>query len=404
MRRVYSPDTITPDKEISLIPPDFHYYDGEAEPCFNRQGRRWQSAATVAKVGGRLFVGYSGAGDVDEGPDNYNCISYSDDDGQTWVNDYLIIDHPDFVRMHEPILWVAPDGTLWHFWAQSYVYWDGRGGVWASKCIDPAAAYPRWTAPRRLCDGVMACKPIVRSDGTWLFPVSVWHNFPSRFNRSEHEESAIYTSTDGGETLTYLGGVQAPTSTFDENCICERRDDSLLMLIRVRKGIDYTESFDGGRTWTTPATYCIPSPSARMYLGKFPSGNFFLIHHYNFKGRDHMSVLLSHDEGRSFDKVLLLDERSSVAYPDAFLDGDRVYAVYDRERYGDKEIHLAVFREADVEAQACVTEGARIKQVVCKSHGPLRTEAEKANRLWPREYCTPVDTRSNAPENEQYFK
>ena len=404
MRCVFTKDNINPDPDIALLPPDFLYYPEEPEACFHRQGRRWQSAATVAKVkSGRLFAAYSGGG-IDEGPNNYNCISYSDDDGQTWVNDYLIIDHPDFVRMHEPILWVAPDGTLWHFWAQSYVYWDGRGGVWASKCIDPAAAYPRWTAPRRLCDGVMACKPIVRSDGTWLFPVSVWHNFPSRFNRSEHEESAIYTSTDGGETLTYLGGVQAPTSTFDENCICERRDGSLLMLIRVRKGIDYTESFDGGRTWTPPAPDCIPSPSARMYLGKFPSGNFFLIHHYNFKGRDHMSVLLSHDEGRSFDKVLLLDERSSVAYPDAFLDGDRVYAVYDRERYGDKEIHLAVFREADVEAQACVTEGARIKQVVCKSHGPLRTEAEKANRLWPREYCTPVDTRSNAPENEQYFK
>lgn len=105
------------------------------------------------------------AAGIDEGPDNYNCISYSDDDGLTWVNDYLIINHPDYVRLHEPILWVDPAGTLWHFWAQSYVYWDSRGGVWASKCIDPAAKYPRWTEPRRLCDGVMACKPIVRRDG-----------------------------------------------------------------------------------------------------------------------------------------------------------------------------------------------------------------------------------------------
>lgn len=105
----------------------------------------------------------------------------------------------------------------------------------------------------------------------------------------------------------------------------------------TQNGINYTESFDGRRTWTTPADYWIPSPSALMYLGKFPSGNFFLIHHYQFEKRDHMSVLLSHDEGRSYDHVLLLDERFPVAYPVVFLDGDKVYAVYDRARYGYKE-------------------------------------------------------------------
>lgn len=197
----------------------------------------------------------------------------------------------------------------------------------------------------------------------WLFPVSIWHNFPTRFNHTGREESSIYTSNDGGETLTYLGGVQVPTSTFDVNYICERADGSLLMLIRTQNGINYTESFDGRRTWTTPADYWIPSPSALMYLGKFPSGNFFLIHHYQFEKRDHMSVLLSHDEGRSYDHVLLLDERFPVAYPVVFLDGDKVYAVYDRARYGYKEIHMAVFREENVLAGRCVTEGAGLKRV-----------------------------------------
>ena len=57
-----------------------------------------------------------------------------------------IIDHPDSVRLHEPILWIAPDGALWHFWAQSYNWWDGRAGVWAMRCENPEAATLTWMA------------------------------------------------------------------------------------------------------------------------------------------------------------------------------------------------------------------------------------------------------------------
>ena len=404
MRTVYDKDHINPDKDVALLPPDFLYYPEEPEACFNRKGRRWQSAATIAKVkSGRLFAAYSGGG-IDEGPSNYNCMSYSDDDGLTWRNDYLIIDHPEIVRMHEPILWVAPDGTLWHFWAQSYVYWDGRGGVWGSKCIDPDAEMPHWTAPVRLCDGVMACKPIVRNDGAWLFPVSIWHNYVTRFHSfPELEKSNVYISTDEGKSLQYLGSAFHPDTTFDENCICQRRDGSILMLMRLSDGIGYSESFDGGKTWTAAARYCVPSPSARMYLGKFPDGDFLLIHHWNFDKRDHMSALLSHDEGRSWSEVLLLDERFPVAYPDAFVDETgKVYAVYDRERYGDKEIQLAVFRKEDILAGHCVTEGARIKGVVCKAYGAERTAEERKGTLWPRQYCDPLKPPTS--QLEQYYK
>lgn len=404
MRTVFTKDNINPDPDIALLPPDFLYYPEEPEACFHRQGRRWQSAATVAKVkSGRLFAAYSGGG-IDEGPNNYNCISYSDDDGLTWRNDYLIIDHPEIVRMHEPILWVSPDGTLWHFWAQSYVYWDGRGGVWASKCIDPDVPEPHWTEPVRLCDGVMACKPIVRNDGAWLFPVSIWHNYVTRFHSfPELEKSNVYISTDEGKSLQYLGSAYHPDTTFDENCICQRKDGSILMLMRLSDGIGYSESFDGGKTWTAAQRYCVPSPSARMYLGKFPDGEFFLIHHYRFEKRDHMSVLLSHDEGRSYSEFLLLDERYPVAYPDAFVDETgKVYAVYDRDRYGDKEIQLAVFRKEDILAGQCVTPGARIKGVVCKSFGARRTDEERQGTLWPRQYCDPLKPPTS--QLEQYYK
>ncbi len=397
MRNFYSAENIDSDMNVSLLPPDFLYYTGEPEECFNKKNRRWQSAATIAKAkNGRLFCAYN-AGGIDEGPNNYIAMSYSDDDGYSWRNDYLIIDHPRCVRMHEPILWVDPNGLLWFFWAQSYVYWDSRGGLWASVCADPGANEPHWSEPRRLADGVMACKPIVRQDGAWLFPVSIWHNFPTRFNRLEDKEnSSVYVSFDNGRTLSFLGFSKDPLSTFDENILCGRSDGSLLMLIRSDKGITYSESTDGGVTWTLTQKYCLPSPSARMYVGKFPSGNVFFVHNYTPGAekpqRTDMTALLSHDEGRSYRETLLLDSRYPVAYPDGFVDADgKAYVVYDRERYGDKEIHLAVFREEDIVAGRCVTEGARLGVIVCKAYGAVRTEKEKECTLWPREFCKPLN-------------
>lgn len=404
MRKIHTQENINPDIDVSLLPPDFLYYPGEAEECFNRRGRRWQSAATVSKTGsGRLFTAYN-AGGIDEGPNNYIAMSYSDDDGLTWKNDFLIIDHPECVRMHEPILWTSPDGILRFFWAQSYVYWDGRGGVWAAECENPDAPLPRFVNIRRLADGVMACKPTVRSDGFWLYPVSIWHNYKTRFHSiPERENSSVYISYDGGRSIEFLGAAYHEKSTFDENIICERADKSLLMLIRTDGGIGYSESFDGGRNWSEGKDYFLPGPSARMYLSKFPDGEFFLVYHYKFNKRDHMTVLLSHDEGRSFSETLLLDERFPVAYPDGFVDADgRVYIVYDRERYGDKDIHLAVFRKEDVLAGACVSAGSAIKRVVCHSDGARRTEEEKKQTKWPRAYCQPLDSLQGAVK--QYFK
>lgn len=407
MRTVFTPDNITPDCDCALRQPDFIYYPDEPEECFNRHFRRWQSAATIAKTpGGRLFCAYN-AGGIDEGPNNYIAMSYSDDDGYTWKNDYLIVDHPDSVRMHEPMLWVDPDGMLRFFWAQSYVYWDSRGGLWESVCANPSQEMPRWSEPRRLADGVMACKPIIRRDGAWLYPVSIWHNFPTKFHRfADKENASVYISTDRGITLTQLGAAYDPYSTFDENMAVERDDGELLMLIRSDRGITYSESRDGGVTWTPTARYPMPSPSARMYIGRFPSGRMLFVHNYSPDAekprRADMTALLSHDGGRSWRESLLLDARYPVAYPDVFIDGDGLaYAVYDRERYGDKEIHLAVFREEDIIAGRCVTVGARVGGIVCKSYGARRSPEEKSCSQWPRAFCRPLN--ADASPVKQYF-
>ncbi|MFN2352421.1 MAG: exo-alpha-sialidase, partial [Kiritimatiellia bacterium] len=65
----------------------------------------------------------------------------------------------------------------------------------ATEADGPDAA---WSAPRRLCDGVMMCKPVVLSSGEWALPVSFWA-------RREAGSAGMVVSTDGGVTWSERG-------------------------------------------------------------------------------------------------------------------------------------------------------------------------------------------------------
>ena len=54
----------------------------------------------------------------------------------------------------------------------------------------------------------------------------------------------------------------------------------------------------------------------------------------NGKDRSHLVAQLSDDDGRSWGRPLMLDERLNVSYPDGVEgEGGKIYVVYDRERF-----------------------------------------------------------------------
>ena len=244
----------------------------------------------------------------------------------------------------EPILWTDTDGTLWHFWAQSYNWWDGRGGVWAIK-IDEKG---EWSMPKRLCDGVMATPPIRTEKGEILLPVSIWkpwrdlwHPYPYFGN------SGLYVSKDNGESFRYVGGADAPDSTFDENTIVEA-NGKLYMTIRCENSIKYSVSEDGGVSWSEPVKL-MDHCSSRSYLAKMPSGNFMLITNDDAKDRKDMTAFLYSEGFRELKGKLLLDKKCATSYPAGHVDKDgRVYVAYDFNRYVEEEIYYAAFTEEDI--------------------------------------------------------
>ncbi|MEK8127201.1 sialidase family protein [Paenibacillus filicis] len=331
--------------------------------------RQWQGIPGVeCSPDGTLWAAFYSGG-RGEGVDNYVALVRSGDRGRTWSDLQYVIDPPGQVRAFDPCLWSDPAGRLWVFWSQSFSWYDGRCGVWASVCTDPDAAATEWSSPRRIADGIMMNKPTVLNNGEWLLPIAVWVCHDSPLNElPELTFSNVYVSADQGETFGLRGSADIPNRHFDEHMLVERGDGSLWMLVRTFYGIGESVSLDGGRTWSPGKPTTLGGPSSRFFIRRLHSGRLLLVNHYGFKGRSHLTAMLSEDDGLSWQGGLILDERADVSYPDGVQDNDgQIYVIYDRERDKAKEILLAVFTEEDIRAGTCVSKGAALKQIVNKA-------------------------------------
>jgi hypothetical protein len=307
---------------------------------------------------GRLWVVYGR--DV-ESPRNYQVLRFSDDDGKSWSDIRLMIMAQQCVRAMSPAIWIDPRGKLWVFWGQSYGLQDGRYGIFAISTDEPDDDNPRWSAPRRLGDGIMLNKPTVLSNGDWLLTSSIW---------KADESIRVYASTDQGKTFVLRGtaNISDPKKRGpDEPMIVERKDGSLWMLVRVQ-GLGQTFSHDRGKTWTPVEKLPIAHPTSRFFVRRLNSGALLLVKHgaLNEKaGREKLTAFVSDDDGTTWIGGLTLDERDHLTYPDGIqaVDGT-IYVVYDRNRTPDGIIQMAVFREDDVRAGQPVSDVVRLKQEI----------------------------------------
>ncbi len=317
---------------------------------YRKETRKFQGIPSLARSpNGRIWAVWYASPTGGEDQNNYVVAVSSGDDGKSWSENSVVID-PDQtgpVRAYDPELWLDPDGRLWLFWAQAIAHDGTIAGVWAITTENPDGEHPEWSEPRRLTDGVMMCKPTVLSTGEWILPASTW--------RKTDNSARVVVSTDHGKTWTVRGGCQVPPKmrAFDEHMIVERQDGSLWMLIRSNTGtLLESVSTDRGKTWPIAKPSHIEHPSARFFIRRLASGKLLLVKHHNTKKRNMLTAQLSDDEGQTWSPGLLLDERSTISYPDGVQAEDgQIYMIYDRNRTTDRQIYMAVFTEKDITKQ-----------------------------------------------------
>ncbi|OJW74446.1 MAG: hypothetical protein BGO59_19580 [Spirosoma sp. 48-14] len=328
--------------------------------AYTRSTRLWQGCPSIEKTGKRLWSAWFSGGPKEPAKGNYGIIAYSDDDGKTWEDPAVVITHPDTaVRVMDTQLWKDPHGKLWIFWTQNVGTdsFDGLWGTWAIRLDQPITTQPTWTAPRRLCDGLMRNKPIVLTTGEWLLPAYNWTN----------KQSGVYVSTDQGNQWQLRGGPYNESAYFYEHMLVELNDGRVWLL---QRNIKESHSSDRGKSWN-PLTQVstLTSAFSRLYIGRLKSGHLLLAYNDDpdRKSRKNLTVRLSLDDGRSWPHALLIDERPDVSYPDVVqADDGLVYLAYDRSRTGEKEILLATFTEADIQAGSFSSKRSRQKSLISK--------------------------------------
>ena len=354
-------------------------------------GRRWQGIPGIERTrNGRLYAAwYSGM--TGEMTGNFVIVEKSDDDGRTWTDGFLIIEHEDAnVRCFDPALWMDPQGRLWVFWAQSeHGQFDGRHGVWAAVCANPDDDSPEFSSPRFLANGVMLNKPTVLSNGDWLLPCSLWYN--STVSGPGHPElekewgANFYLSKDQGRTFSYLSGFTMPDQIFDEHSVIELKDGRLWALIRLKHGIGQAFSRDMGKTWENIGHSGHPGPNSRFNITRLKNGDLLFINHMNptclvspsdWGRRDNLMAMLSKDDGKTWIGGLMLDTREGISYPDAVEAPDgKIYIIYDYSRYQEREILMAVIRPEDILEGGIISGDTYLRRVINKATGKLPNEA-----------------------------
>ncbi len=364
---------MTSNKDNALLPARFITDPAILQDPANiyaDSSRRFQGIPSIeSTAGGRLFtVFYTGT--ETEGNGNFLLIHKSDD-GEHFGDAILAVTPPtEDTRCYDPTLWRDPDGRLWLCWAQSYGWYDGRMGVWCAICDEPDGDEIRFSAPRRVANGIMMNKPTVLQNGDWLFPCAVWCTHTAEQNHLPEERySNVYRSTDKGKTFTLWGHSDVPDRGFDEHMVYERTDGTLVMLVRANYGIGQAFSKDGGKTWFGEGDSGLGGPCSRFHVRRLPSGRLLLVNHKSFQGRNNLTAMLSEDDGLTWSQGLLLDARREVSYPDmAEVDG-ALYIIYDYNRTTDKEILLAKITEEDILAGKLVNPASRLQTVINKATG-----------------------------------
>lgn len=322
----------------------------------------------------------------EDGPAAYMVATYSDDNGETWKDLQLVIDPhsndlPLIMNVHCGHVWKDPLGRLWIFYQQSYGMWDGEGANFAIICDDPDADVPVWHEPMYISPGASLKKPIIRANGEWILPVSIWERWhiSQPLADSNHELDGlrgahVYASTDNGKTWQYRGGLTFTDSQFNEHSVVELSDGRLMMYSRCSSCIKKSYSSDGGRTWSQEEV-AFPHIGSLAVLRKLPNGHLLLVKHgQSFTSattaRSHLCAFISKDDGETWEGGLLLDERTGVSYPEIALAPDgTIWVQYDYERARYAEIIQARFTEEEVLAGSISNANSSLKRTVKDTYG-----------------------------------
>ena len=287
---------------------------------------------------------------------------YSDDEGETWGNERIIVEHTDYSRNTMcPHLVRMKNGNIGMCYGRKYnetgfglphfMSSSDEGESWCNDviCTDVTDQYYVMENDHM----------IVLSDGRLLLPGN-HHPFVTKADGTKtisyHGKMLFFASDDNGATWNRISeeyDIPFPETSatgLQETMVYERLDGSLRAFSRTDMFCQYeSTSDDRGATWTTPKpNRFFSSPDAPMLMKRIMNGKaiaaiFNPIPKYNCRGttvkkdgadenwgRTPFIMALSFDDGKTFTKKFFLEDDLSngYCYPSIFDGGDYMLVGY----------------------------------------------------------------------------
>lgn len=191
-----------------------------------------------------------------------------------------------------------------------------------------------WSEDRPMFDEELWCvprnPPIVLADKTLLLPVE---------GLQGKVEGSYFLRLPSGASTWQLGGFTAGGS---QPAVSQRRDGSILALMRHAQHITQIESTDGGLSWSQAVDTPLANPDSGISMTRLANGHLVLVYNDTPTDRTPLSIARSIDEGRTWEKPLHLESNpGEYSYPSIIQSTDgRVHVTYTYRRYAIKHVEL----------------------------------------------------------------
>jgi peroxiredoxin len=225
------------------------------------------------------------------------------------------------------IVWCRMDGTHpmgrgsgWDRCRLFYRTSADDGVTWSDD--QPMFAETMWCVPRN--------PPITLGNGTLLLPVEGL--------QGEVEGSYFLTHKPGAMSWERAGF----TDGGSQPAVIERRDGSLLAMLRHARFLTRIESRDAGQTWSKAEATPLQNPDAGITMTKLANGHLLLVYNDSQTKRTPLSIVRSLDEGKSWEKPLSLEcNPGEYSYPCIIQAADgKIHVTYTFRRYAIKHVEF----------------------------------------------------------------
>lgn len=232
-------------------------------------------------------------------------------------------------------LWTSKTGLDYHTTGQwEMVYSDDDGVTWSATPVNPTKDIkkPEWN-----CILAGPGCGITTTKGVIVFPAQIWQT-GAKYNCM----STICYSEDGGKTWKYGNGIPHRTS---ECQIVELQDGSIMLNCRNEnrsgKRVVYVTQ-DLGKTWTPHESNlsALTEPTCQASLVNIKVGEKPMLLFSNptvSHARINMGIRYSQDDGKTWSKPLIYDNRRSMGYSCiAMVDDAHVGVLYETSHTNGK--------------------------------------------------------------------